>query len=233
MAMLILGDGVIGSEFARQTGWEHVSRRKDGFDFTNIQHVKSALVESHHGVAFSKRTDTVINCVGCVDTFGAKEKHWDINYRYVCDLTDACNDLGIKLVHISADYVHHNSKPNAGRDDIPIHGDNWYSYTKLLADAYVQLRSHKYLILRGGGMKARPFPYEGAFADQIGNFDYVDNVVKAFVKLIEDDAVGLWQVGRKAHTVYDLAVETRDVTAIPTIERCPKNVTMELDICLP
>jgi hypothetical protein len=82
-------------------------------------------------------------------------------------------------------------------------------------------------------MKARPFPYEGAFADQIGNFDYVDNVVKAFVKLIEDDAVGLWQVGRKAHTVYDLAVETRDVTAIPTIERCPKNVTMELDICLP
>jgi dTDP-4-dehydrorhamnose reductase len=233
MAMLILGDGVIGSEFIRQTGWNYVSRRKDGIDFTDIRQMRKALTENHHGVAFVPRSPVVVNCVGCVDTFGPKHKHWDINYRFACDLTDMCNEMGIKLVHISADYIHHNSKPDAGRDDIPIHGDNWYSYTKLLADAYIQLRSHNYLILRGGGMKARPFPYPGAFRDQMGNFDYVDNVVQAFVKLIENDAVGLWQVGRKAHTVYNLAVETRDVVPIDTIAGCPLNVTMKLDVCLP
>jgi hypothetical protein len=61
----------------------------------------------------------------------------------------------------------------------------------------------------------------------------VDNVVRAFVQLIENDAVGLWQVGRKAHTVYDLAIETRDVVPMATIAGCPRNVTMKLDVCLP
>ena len=228
--MLILGDGVVGSEFARQTGWEQVSRRRDGIDLVDKTAIFASLVEGIDGHGYALRSKTVINCVGCVDTFGPKEKHWHINYGYVCDLVDVCNDLGIKLVHISADYIHHNSPPDAPSDGIPIHGGNWYSYTKMLADAYVQLRSRDYLILRGGGMKARPFPYEGAFVDQVGNFDYIDNVVRAFVQVIESGRTGVVQVGRKAHTVYDLAKETRDVKPIATIAGCPLDVTMKLDV---
>lgn len=230
IAMLILGDGIVGSEFARQTGWEQVSRRRNGINLTDKGTIFDALIDNMDGYGYALRSKTVINCVGCVDTFGPKEKHWYINYGFVCDLVDVCNTLGIKLVHISADYIHHNSPPHATTDDIPIHGGNWYSYTKLLADAYVQLRSKDYLILRGGGMKARPFPYEGAFVDQMGNFDYIDNVVRAFIGVIESNRTGVVQVGRKAHSVLDLAKETRDVTAIPTIKGCPIDVTMKLDI---
>ena len=35
--------------------------------------------------------------------------------------------------------------PEASENDIPIHGNNWYSYTKLLADAYIELKSKNYL----------------------------------------------------------------------------------------
>ena len=60
-------------------------------------------------------------------------------------------------------------------NDIPIHSDNWYSYTKLLADAYIELRSKNYLICRETH-KPKPFPYESAWVDQIGNFDYIDKI---------------------------------------------------------
>lgn len=227
--MLILGDGVVGTEFARQTGWPCVSRRKDGLEFTRTEHIRAALTETLHGAIVIGRTDTVVNCVGCVDTFGPREPHWQMNYRFVCDLVDACNDLGIKLVHISADYVHHNSVSNAGADDVPVHGPNWYSYTKLLADAYIELRSRRYLILRGGGLKARPFPYAGAFFNQFGNFGYVDEIVAAFVALINAGAEGLRQVGRPPHSVYDLAIETSHAKPIPAMPGCPTDVTMRLD----
>ena len=33
---LILGYGLLGSELYKQTGWDYISRKKDGIDFTNI-----------------------------------------------------------------------------------------------------------------------------------------------------------------------------------------------------
>ena len=32
MKVLILGDGILGSEIAQQTGWDYISRKKDNFD---------------------------------------------------------------------------------------------------------------------------------------------------------------------------------------------------------
>ena len=49
----------------------------------------------------------------------------------------------------------------------------WYGYTKLVADALVQLESNYHLIVRTTH-KEKPFPYSVAWEDQIGNFDYVD-----------------------------------------------------------
>ena len=33
---LILGDGLLGSEIVKQTGWDYASRKKDGIDFTSV-----------------------------------------------------------------------------------------------------------------------------------------------------------------------------------------------------
>ena len=36
MAPLILGDGLLGSELRKLTGWDYVSRKNDGIDFTGM-----------------------------------------------------------------------------------------------------------------------------------------------------------------------------------------------------
>ena len=37
MKVLVLGDGLLGSELVKQSGWEYMSRKKDGFDIDNIR----------------------------------------------------------------------------------------------------------------------------------------------------------------------------------------------------
>ncbi len=36
MNVVVLGDGLLGSEIIRQSGWEYISRRKDGFYINNV-----------------------------------------------------------------------------------------------------------------------------------------------------------------------------------------------------
>jgi hypothetical protein len=40
MNILILGDGLLGSELIKQTGWDYISRKKNGFDFTKRVKIK-------------------------------------------------------------------------------------------------------------------------------------------------------------------------------------------------
>ena len=93
-----------------------------------------------------------------------------------------------KLVHISSDYIYSGSNSNASINDIPIHNQTWYGYTKLLGDAHVQLKANHYLIIRCGH-KSKPFIHDKAFEDVIGNFDYVDKIAELIIKLINDDII--------------------------------------------
>ena len=73
------------------------------------------------------------------------------------NISEYCLINNKRLVYISTDYIYTNSVNEASEDDIPIHGNNWYSYTKLLGDSYVQLNENN-LVLRGTHKKY-PFPY--------------------------------------------------------------------------
>ena len=91
--------------------------------------------------------DVIVNCVANTDTYSKKRgPHWDINYKGTSDLVDFCNKWNVKLVQISTDYVYAGGMPNKSEDDVPVHQDTWYSYTKLLSDAHVQLKSKDYLL---------------------------------------------------------------------------------------
>lgn len=195
MRVLVLGDGLLGAEIVRQTGWDYISRKKDRFDITL------------HSFNFTGYT-IAVNCIAFTDTYSDnKELHWKVNYEAVVKLTDYCKSHGIKLVHISSDYVYTNSVKDASEDNVPIHGNNWYSYTKLLGDSYVQLNSNN-LVLRGTH-KPNPFPYPIAWINQVGNFDYVDVIAKLYIDLIKHNATGVYNVGTKLKTMHALALQTR------------------------
>ena len=223
--IVILGDGLLGSELIKQTNWECISRKNNNFDIRNYELYPEFFLENYDSVAWWPKYKTVVNCIANTDTYSNnKELHWDINYKSVIKLANFCEKWNIKLVHISTDYVYTNSVSNASEEDIPIHGNNWYSYTKLLGDSYVQLNKNN-LVLRGTH-KQKPFPYNKAWIDQIGNFDYVDVMANLIKQLIEKKTSGLYNIGTELKTMSDLA---KNATPAFSSESTPKNVSMNVN----
>jgi dTDP-4-dehydrorhamnose reductase len=216
--VLVLGDGLLGSEIVKQTGWNFISRKKDEFDIFNID-------ESLNNIEF----DIIINCIANTDTYSNdRKKHWDVNYYFVSKLIEYCNLKSKKLVHISTDYVYANSVDNASEDDVPVHCNNWYGYTKLLSDGLVQLQSNDYLLIRCAH-KPNPFPYDKAWIDQIGNFDYVDIISNLIIQLVIKDASGLYNVGTDIKTIHELALKTNNnVEKTFSNLNVPKNQSMNI-----
>jgi dTDP-4-dehydrorhamnose reductase len=216
--IIVLGDGLLGSEIVKQTGWRYVSRKAGNFDVDNI-------TESIGNYDI----DVIVNCIANTNTYSTdKDAHWHINYVFVNNLIDYCNKKNIKLVHISTDYIYAGSVINASEEDVPVHCNNWYGYTKLLGDGLVQLRCENYLLCRCTH-KPNPFPYDSAWIDQIGNFDYVDVIAKLIIDLILKNGNGVFNVGTEVKTIYDLAIKTKPVNKIFTPVHVPKNQSMNLD----
>jgi dTDP-4-dehydrorhamnose reductase len=136
-----------------------------------------------------------------------KQPHWNVNYLGVIDLVNNCNILKKKLVHISTDYIYANSKPEALEEDVPVHLGNWYTYTKLLADGYVQAVSKDYLLIRTT-FRPRPYPFPKAWLDHLTNADYTDVIAEKIIKLIEKERTGVFNVGTEVKTLLSLARET-------------------------
>lgn len=219
MNVLILGNGLLGSEIIKQTNWNYLSRRNDNFDFCDTKTYNHKLIGY----------DVILNCVGFTDTYSKdKEKHRTVNFESVARLSDICQKENKKLVHISTDYVYEHSIPYASEDDMPLISQNWYTYYKLLADEYIILKNENYLICRCS-FKTRPFPYDVAWVDQIGNFDYVDIISELIIKLIRRNSTGVYNVGTSEKTIYELALITnKNVKKGYKPSYVPENITMNI-----
>jgi hypothetical protein len=134
----------------------------------------------------------------------------------------------MKLIQFSTDYVYAQSKTNASETDVPVHNGNWYSYTKVISEPYIELRLDDYLIIRSTH-KPRPFMFEKGLISQVGNFDYIDIVSKIYIDLIEGDAKGIYNVGTELKTMYELGKRTKD-DIVPTNEKF--HDTMPLDVSM-
>ena len=215
--LIVLGDGILGKEIVNQSRCEFISRKKDGFDITKPS-------------SWNFKCDVLINCIANTNTYSDnKEQHWLVNYQFVYDLIIYCNVNNIKLIHISTEYLYIGSVDNATEEDVPVHGQNWYGYTKLLGDGLVQLLSNNYLICRCMH-KTRPFAYKEAWIDQIGNFDYVDIISKLIIDSINNNFTGVYNIGTDLKTIHELAIQTNK-NVIPTVtpKHVPKNISMSVE----
>ena len=199
MKVLVLGDGLLGSELVRLTGWDCISRKKDGFEVGNTNGDFGKIDKAIEGY------DVVVNCIGHTDTYSKdREPHWNVNYRFVHQLSTICNLKGKKLVHIGTDQIYAgNTIHEPTEEDVPVHAENWYAYTKLLGDGIVQLNMTNYLLCRGTH-KSRKFEWDTAFVDKVGNFDYVDVIAPQIIKLINDDELGIWNLGTELKSSCEL-----------------------------
>ena len=97
-----------------------------------------------------------------------------------------------------------------------------------MGDAHVQLKSKNYLICRLSH-KPNPFPYDKAWTDIETNCDYVDVISNLVIELINKDVNGVYNVGTKTKSIYDLALETKNVEPINKPLYVPENTTMSLE----
>lgn len=222
MNNLVLGYGRLGQEIVSQTGWDYISRGKDNFDFCDINSYSNKL----------ENYDIIINCIANTDTYGCNKKDiLKVNFDAVCDLVDYCNIHNKKLVHISSDFVYSGSDHLANEEkSVPVHAKTWYSYSKLLADGYIESRGKNYLTIRTS-FKPFPFPYSKAITTLIGNFDYTNVIANLIIKLIKANASGLYNLGTEVKTVYNLAIRSNPnvLSSDDSLnENMPKDVTMDL-----
>jgi len=220
LKVLVLGDGLLGKEIVNQTGWNYISRKKDSLDIENLSLFFNEF----------KKYNVLVNCIANTDTYSNdKDLHWKANYVFVEELIKFCNESNIKLVHISTDYLYTGSVQNASEEDVPVHCNTWYGYTKLLSDGLVQLQSKDYLLIRCSH-KPNPFPYEKAWIDVFGNFDYVDVIANKIIQLVNHNSSGVFNVGTENKSIYDLALKTNiNVESINSPLYVPKNISLNID----
>ena len=116
-------------------------------DITDIQAVKRLVEE--------KKPDVIINCAAHTNV-DACEKQWDLAYRINAigprNLSIVASAAGIKLIHISTDYVFsgNGTRPYTEFDEPgPVSA---YGKTKLEGERFVQQFADRYFILRTAWM---------------------------------------------------------------------------------
>jgi dTDP-4-dehydrorhamnose reductase len=219
--VLILGDGLLGSEIIKQTGWQYLSHDSHGIDVIKDFDGLLPMIDDID-------PDVVVNCIGYTNTYDKdRYLHWELNYKFVANLVDFCDSRNIKLVHVSSDYIYANWREGPVKEtDVPVNQNTWYAYTKLLSDAYVQLRIDNYLMVRCS-FKPTPFPYDNAFTNIWGSFDYVDVIAGQLIELINEDRNGIWNIGTKYKSVYNLARQTKPDVGMSKSVKLP-NIKLDL-----
>ena len=166
--ILVLGDGLLGSEIVKQTNWPFVSRKKNGIDFRDVDSYSELISEY----------DEVINCIAHTKTYeDEKALHWAVNFNGVVNLVNLCSDQGIKLIQISTDYLYTHSKIASDENTVPVHCGNWYGYTKLAGEYEIRLKSQKWCIIRTS-FRPLKWGFPTAFTNVFTSADYVDVISK-------------------------------------------------------
>lgn len=223
MKVLVLGDGLLGSEIVNQTGWEYISRKKDKFDITNDS-TFNKLLKVEHGVIQYCPYDVIVNAIAYTNSYSQDNTlHYAVNYKGVADLVQFCNQWKVKLVHISTEFVYANNTSLPTEEDIPQPDNNWYAYTKLLADEHIKMFSNDYLICRELH-KPSPFPYSEVW-DVKTSGDTVGNISELIIQLIKNNSKGIYNVGTSSKHLYDLAPNAKIISPPSHV---PKDTRMDL-----
>ena len=214
MKTLILGDGLLGSELHKLTKWDLASRKLSNLDIDNLSKLKD-LVSGYN---------IIVNCIANTDSYSDdKDKHLNTNFRFAVNLSNICNNLNIKLIHISTEFVYANNIQPPTEEDLPLPDKSWYAYSKLLADEYISLTNNNFLICRLLH-KPNPFPYDNVW-DVITSGDTVDKISSLIVQLIKEGATGIFNVGTGRKKLSNIAPGKK---VIPKPNHVPFDTSMNL-----
>lgn len=212
---LILGDGLLGSELAIQTGWPVASRKLGNLNINSYWELYD-LISSY---------DVIVNCIANTDSYSTnKEAHWNVNYEFAVKLSDLCKLRAKKLVHISTEFVYAGNTYPPTEEDLPLPDHTWYAYTKLLADEYIKLTNDNFLICRELH-KPKNTSYPEVWSVKTSG-DTVDKIAELIIRLISKNAKGVYNVGTGSKFLKEIMGTDEEVS--PPVH-VPKDTSMNLD----
>lgn len=166
--LLTGGSGRLGQELqALLPGM--VAPGSSKLDITEPESVRAALKEH--------RPRLLIHAAAYTNVGGAEKERdacWRVNVEGTRNVARACRDAGVKLLHISTDYVFSGEEGGYREEDTPGPTANFYSLSKLAAEEAAR-QAEELLIVRTS-FRPREFQYPVAFGDVFTSQDYVDIV---------------------------------------------------------
>jgi dTDP-4-dehydrorhamnose reductase len=135
-----------------------------------------------------------------------KETCWRINVMGTRHIASVVRERGIRLVHISTDYVFYGDRGLYKEDDHPGPVRNYYALSKLVAEELVRLVPG-HLVIRTS-FRPREWPYPVAFHDVYTSQDYVDVIAPDIALAIarcHDIPYDILHIATEHKSVYELA----------------------------
>ncbi len=187
----------------------------DELDITNLEQVKNKINDL--------KPDVIINCAAATNVDGCESNEdfaFKVNSIGPRNLAIASEEVGVKLVQVSTDYVFSGvgNKPLTEYDLTAPY--SVYGKTKLLGENYVRELSSKYFIVRTAwlyGYVGHNFVYTmrrlgkekeciTVVNDQRGNPTHANDLAYHILKLIQTEEYGIYHcTGKGECTWYDFA----------------------------
>ncbi|MFO7869919.1 MAG: dTDP-4-dehydrorhamnose reductase [Kiritimatiellia bacterium] len=199
------------------------------------------------GLRRLRPADCLINCAGYTDVDGAEDnpaEAMSVNRDGARNLAEWCKTRGIRLIHISTDYVFDGTSPRPYTENDPVSPLNSYGRSKLAGEQAVLEVSGANLVVRTqslfgtggknfvrsitGALQERPGPVE-VVDDQVSCPTWTGHLAEAILKLLKTELTGIVHVSASGScSWYDFAVRIAaevkpgaDVRPIST-DKCPR-----------
>ena len=191
-------------------------------DICNAQDVRSLLLKLRPTIVYLPASFVNVDYCELQPAVG-----YVTNVLGISNVVQAAKDIQAKLIYFSSDYVF-DGKAGPYRETDPTNPLCEYGRQKLMAEHYVALHSHDYLIVRttvvyGWELQRKNFVYRllktlkagqslKVPVDQIGSPTYAPNLAQAVVKLALSNLKGLYHiVGAERVNRYEFACEAAKV----------------------
>lgn len=147
MKLLVTGsNGQLGTELqvaARAAGWDVVAMDQDGLDITDLSSVKDAVAR--------QAPDAVVNAAAYTAVDMAendRQAAFAVNRDGSAHLAEACGVHGVRLLHVSTDYVFDGANGKAYLEDDPTNPLGVYGESKLAGEDAIRAHCDDHVILR-------------------------------------------------------------------------------------
>ncbi len=159
------------------------------------------------------RPDLIVHAAAYTDVVGAvREKAvcWQANVVGTRNIVQASLRHGLRLVHISTDYIFAGTRGMYLEDDVPGPVRNYYALSKLVAEETARLAAGA-LVIRTS-FRDREFPYPVAYTDVFTSQDYVDVIapeIALAVRWVHRITDSTLHIATERKSVFDLARRRR------------------------